>query len=704
MALASVTSACFSTNSNDRDDREQGEAGAEASGGDSGGDAGGKGGSSGGSGRGGSGGSSGKGGSGGTGAVPDISEIPEIPAIEAAWTFFVYGHADHNLSNSLLRDLSEMAQATLAPNVNVVVVTDWDSSQAIAGTDPPERFPVGLQLFRIPGGGADIELLAEAAEQNLDDPEVLASIVGDVFAAFPARRRAVVLWDHGGAWSGGFGSDTQNGTVARPTPMPAELVPAALLAGLEAAGVDAEPPLDLIAFDTCLMAGAEVVYPFRDVASVYVANAEIDYGAGWDYAASLSYLAENPDADARTFAIAEVSHWDAHHAEASANDALLRSHVAIDLAKFGAFADATAALTGALLESTSFEPAALGRAGFFALPPYASQFENAGSSIPGLRDFGQLLSALGAADDAAVAGAAESAQSALSDAILGRSQGALREANQQLGLHVEQSLARELTAERREAYAERASAWIEASGWDSLLDALVASDDAVAPELVHAVENAEGASRTAPPLLEFETEDADVAKASVHLGAALDERTIAFLGLVGSGTVAADGPYQFPWDGAIVTFEDGQPAMLDVWLDGGDAADGSVLMIPGLLAGAAEEPLTTFLVFDGSEPRVNAAVVSVGTVASTLSLEEIALAAPGATFAPLYAAIDVETGEASLVPGEGMPIPESGYTLGVEYAAAGSYYLFTTLTDVWGNENTVVDAVNLLESLGPLGQ
>lgn len=706
LAFTLGSTACFGTNSND-DDGDQGEAGASQgdAGAGSGGTTGGQGGSSGAGGKGGSSGSagaSGKGGGGGTGAIPDIGEIPEIPAVEAAWTVFVYGHADHNLSNSMLRDLGEMARATLDSDVNVLVVTDWDSSQTIAGTDPPEKFPDGLQLFRIPGGGADIELVAQADEQNLDDPDVLATLVADVFAAFPARRRAVVLWDHGGAWTGGFGSDTQNGTVARPRAMPVEVVPAALLAGLEAAGVDAVPPLDLVAFDTCLMAGAEVIYPFRDVASVYVANAELDYGAGWDYDASFSYLAANRDVDAATFAVAEVSHWDAHHAEASANDALLRSHVAIDLTKFGAFADATSALTDALSESTSFDPIELGRAGFFALPPYASQFENAGSSIPGLRDFGQLLGALGASDDGAISDAAAAAETALADAILERSQGTLREANRQLGVHVEQSLARELTAERRNGYAQRASAWIEASGWDSLLAGIAASADSVAPELTHAVTNGDAASQAAPPVLEFETLDADVAKASVYLGSQLDDRTIAFLGLVGAGTVAADGPYQFPWDGALVTFEDGQPAMLDVWLDGGADASSTVLMVPGLLAGAAEEPLLTFLVFDASEAEVSAAVVSFGTVASTLSLSEIALAVPSATFAPLYAAISTETGETTLVPGDAMALPESGaYSLGIEYAGAGSYYLFTTLTDVWGNENTVMDPVTLLEPLGP---
>ncbi|HEX6766816.1 MAG TPA: hypothetical protein VF103_15080, partial [Polyangiaceae bacterium] len=92
---------------------------------------------------GGKGGTSGKGGTGGGGAVPDIGDIGDDPVPERTWTIFVYGHGDHNLSYSLLSDLREMASADLGSDVNVLVLTDWDASQTIAGSDPPENYPDG---------------------------------------------------------------------------------------------------------------------------------------------------------------------------------------------------------------------------------------------------------------------------------------------------------------------------------------------------------------------------------------------------------------------------------------------------------------------------------------------------------------------------------------------------------------------------------
>lgn len=647
-------------------------------------------------------GGSGNDGQAGAGPVPDFGELGENPAPEADWTFLVYGHGDHNLSNSLLMDLQEMALAQQgAPgSIHVLALTDWDASQIIAGTDPPEAFPEGVQLFRVPGGGRDLELLAEGPEANLDDPRVLSQLVGDVFTAFPSRRRAVVLWDHGGAWSGGFGSDTQNGTLSRPSAMPVEAIPAAIAKGLAAAGVKAKPPLDIVAFDTCLMAGAEVIYPMRDLARVFIGNAEIDYGAGWDFTATLTHLAKNPDDDALAVAEAEVGFWQKHHATATTNDALLRSHVALDLSAVPDFARAAGDLTTALAESTTFPAVELARSSAFALPPYASQFETASSQAPGLRDFGQILDTLSKTEsDDAVAEAASTARSALEAMVVARSQGTLRSASKQAGVHIELGLAADLDAGRLRSYAERASEWAEASGWHGILSALSDAADSAPPSFLHSVQNAEGASREAPPLLDLSTLDADTAKGAVYLGTAIDSDTVAFLGLIGSGALDPESDYQFEWDGAVATFPDGQPAMLDVWLDAGDSGE-LVLMAPGLLTAGGEQ-LEMYLVFTPSEGAAATAVISLGEVASTLGLDELVSAFPDATFTPYYIGVSVSSGETGLLTGEPLSIPRSGLIeFSLDYAQPGTYLFFTSVTDVWGNSSTEADAFELLEPLG----
>src|SRR5215470_6832433 len=179
-----------------------------------------------------------------------------------SWTVFVYGHADHNLSASLVKDMAEMSKATLSPDFQLVVMADWNASQMDADG---KNYPSGSEWYRIRGGGQPPELLETVAEQNLDDPAVLEASVTKAFRDFPADRYGLILWDHGGAWEGGYGSDTQNGTNEMPTAMPAPQLAGAVDRALKTVGLDGPRPLEFFAFDTCLMGGAEVVSELENV-------------------------------------------------------------------------------------------------------------------------------------------------------------------------------------------------------------------------------------------------------------------------------------------------------------------------------------------------------------------------------------------------------------------------------------------------------
>ncbi len=63
----------------------------------------------------------------------DVAPADVTPEPQRAWTIFVYGHADHNLSSSLEADINEMSQATFGSNINVIVMADFDAHAARAG-------------------------------------------------------------------------------------------------------------------------------------------------------------------------------------------------------------------------------------------------------------------------------------------------------------------------------------------------------------------------------------------------------------------------------------------------------------------------------------------------------------------------------------------------------------------------------------------
>ena len=57
----------------------------------------------------------------------------------------------------------------------------------------------------------------------------------------------------------------------------------------------AEPPIDLIGFDCCLMATIDVADVFSGISQYLVASEELEPGCGWDYAVWSKKLFETPN-------------------------------------------------------------------------------------------------------------------------------------------------------------------------------------------------------------------------------------------------------------------------------------------------------------------------------------------------------------------------------------------------------------------------
>ena len=121
------------------------------------------------------------------------------------WTIFIYGHADHNLTPSMIVDYQEMLAANLSSRVKVILAVDLDDSRLGSS--------LGTTVYEILGNG-NSNLLSSSSEENFDDPAVLEAHMMTAFSSFPSKKRGVILWDHGGSWDGGFGGDHQNGTVS----------------------------------------------------------------------------------------------------------------------------------------------------------------------------------------------------------------------------------------------------------------------------------------------------------------------------------------------------------------------------------------------------------------------------------------------------------------------------------------------------------
>lgn len=632
-----------------------------------------------------------------TSEVPGRSSTsgPEISSPDAieptTWTIFVYGHGDHNLSPSLANDILKMSKADLGESVNVLVLADWNASAKDEDGNP--IYASGSEWYRIRGGGLEPELLRTEPEQDLDDPATLSGAIARAFRDYPADRYGLVLWDHGGSWDGGYGSDTQDGTRPRPEGMSVPKVARAVRDGLAAAGLDGARSLELLAFDTCLMGGAEVAYAMKDLAKVYVANAEIDYGSGLNYADVLTYIAKNLDASPEELARNEVKSWDALHATAGADDALLRSHIAIDTTKLEAFASATASFAEAVASAPNAAER-IASSAYFALPAYHATLAE-GVSDPRYRDYGQLLAAIsGDTSLGAIAGAASEVRLRLGEMTIGSVGGALRE--EQAGFHVAFPIPKTLSAGWFGAYSQLASEWAKTSRWDAVLQSMFTNRDSTPPQLTTEIVGTDAAGQTTLSILSADR-DIGIARLSLLGADPAEPETAIRFGLVAASALAAGEAGVMRWDGKGVAVE-GQLASVVPWMMTGRDATGRVrppvVAVLGKLSFGGEEMSAGLLCAEGDDTAEVITLVTATGQTAALTMAEIVADDPSATFAPGLVARPA-SGDASVRAGTPIVLREEGLSVASKAVPAGDYSLRIEADDVWGNTAAVEHTVSV---------
>lgn len=208
---------------------------------------------------------------GGASPAPSSAAAPARPDESGDWTVFVYQAADNNLEGDSLLDLVEMTRATGTTFVVLVDRSADYSDEDVLGLGDFED----SRLLHIRDG--EVEVLASPGELNMGDAATLAGFLGDGLARYRNDHHALVVWDHGGAWSGAAWDDEADDHLEL-----AEIA-AGVQDGLARAGVGT---LDLMGFDACLMATYETATALQPYARYLLASEELEPGHGWDWAAA----------------------------------------------------------------------------------------------------------------------------------------------------------------------------------------------------------------------------------------------------------------------------------------------------------------------------------------------------------------------------------------------------------------------------------
>ncbi|MHC9540159.1 MAG: clostripain-related cysteine peptidase [Vulcanimicrobiota bacterium] len=182
------------------------------------------------------------------------------------WTVLFYGAGDNDLAPAIFQEVNQLESVGSGSSLNIV-----------AQLDLPDDEKGCCKTYFI-GKDADSQeitspVLRNLGSVNMADPETLAGFIAYGIKKYPAEHYMLVIADHGKAWRGAISDMSHNGWMTTPD------IRKSIEKGMAGEG----KPLDVIAFDACLMASAEVAYELKDVAQYMVASEETEGAAGWSF-------------------------------------------------------------------------------------------------------------------------------------------------------------------------------------------------------------------------------------------------------------------------------------------------------------------------------------------------------------------------------------------------------------------------------------
>ncbi|MGC8734250.1 MAG: clostripain-related cysteine peptidase [bacterium] len=197
----------------------------------------------------------------------EVVQVPEENQ-HKKWLVILYSAGDNNLYSSLFDDLNELEKVGSDQNTHMVSISD----QGNYG----KQWKNAKTFYLYPD--ADLSKVNSPVIENLGkintaDPNFMGTKIGELMKKFPADHVIVILSDHGAGWEGAIEDDTHNKFMSLSE------IKQALAKAVEIGG----KKIDILGWDACLMAMAEVGYELRDFAKYMVASEQTEGADGWPY-------------------------------------------------------------------------------------------------------------------------------------------------------------------------------------------------------------------------------------------------------------------------------------------------------------------------------------------------------------------------------------------------------------------------------------
>ncbi len=184
-------------------------------------------------------------------------DVPAEPPVTR--TLLVYMAGDNNLSDETARKIESLRDAWNHPNGRLLIYCD-DSS----------RTPRLLEVSTDGRGNNEMAVVREYADSNSADAGVLAGVLETMLRDYQALSYGLIVFSHSSGW-------LPEGTLLHPWKQPVQ-TRSVVKDGhremnlVDFAAVIPDGLFDFIVFESCLMAGIEVVYELRHKTDFIVAS------------------------------------------------------------------------------------------------------------------------------------------------------------------------------------------------------------------------------------------------------------------------------------------------------------------------------------------------------------------------------------------------------------------------------------------------
>ena len=197
-----------------------------------------------------------------------------------SWTVMLYmGASALDENDTRATEVLNSISYDLPKNINVVIEINGDEKWGIEGIKSGK-----LQDFIVQKNG--LREIYETGVKNMGEAKTYADFLNRTIEKYPADKYISIIWGESGGPLSGVAHDAANKYDS--------LAPSEIAAGL----ASTETKLDLIGFDTGMMANLDVAATLVPYADYMVASEDIMPESGWDYRKLLEYISENPNVGA----------------------------------------------------------------------------------------------------------------------------------------------------------------------------------------------------------------------------------------------------------------------------------------------------------------------------------------------------------------------------------------------------------------------